>query len=454
MSHLFSLWVLLSAALLLQGCAAMMGLDYSKLKTSGDFFDKYTVFSVTQTTTEPMKLSEWNRSYSVVDLSKDPVSAHCSGFAHWAPNELIDVKVPMTLRIFALGQLEHNVVVVDPQGKVICGEFAEGQNPAEITIKNAMPGRYQIRVGSRALNTKELGLQYSSGPAVIYTGEPMVIYVENVSDGNPFRFDAVKLSDAHSMAREEARAKLDADIKREEEKLLDQRRRERREFRQSLSEFAAVTGQAFSEVAQDRLTQAQRLQEESNRRAANQTQPIPKVTAPVRSASQAQPPRAVASQPRTPVQNFQPSAREQIAQSAAVQRPTSNSGATSTSQSQAPKTEPNIRWPEGLVVCPRPGGGKVPRMMGASNCYGPHGSAFIDRVAGDINMAEVNRACGSTAREIGWIEDHRVFGCGFGVNPTKSSQIPHYDQAERRGINVPNRRSYSCPANQSGNCRN
>lgn len=92
--------------------------------------------------------------------------------------------------------------------------------------------------------------------------------------------------------------------------------------------------------------------------------------------------------------------------------------------------------------------------MGASNCYGPRGSAFIDRVAGDINMAEVNRACGSSAREIGWVENHRVFGCGFGVNPTKSSQIPHYDQAERRGINVPNRRNFSCPANHSGNCRN
>lgn len=430
----------------------MMGLDYSKLKTSGDFFDKYTVFSVTQTTTEPMKLSEWNRSYSVVDLSKDPISAHCSGFAHWAPNELIDVKVPMTLRIFALGQLEHNVVVLDPQGKVICGEFAEGQNPAEITIKNAMPGRYQIRVGSRALNTKELGLQYSSGPAVIYTGEPMVIYVENVSDGNPFRFDAAMLPDAHSMARREALAKLDSDVKREEEKLVEQRRRERREFRQSLSEFAAVTGQAFSEVAQDRLTQAQRLQEQSNRRASA-TQPVPQVTAPVTSQSQSQSPRAVAAQSSARVQNLQPSTREQTVQSPGVQKPKADPGSKNTDQSQARKTEPNIRWPEGVVVCPRPTESKDV-LFGASVCYGPRGSAFIDRVAGDINMGEVSQACGSSAREIGWVQNHRVFGCGFGVNPTKPSLVNHYDQASRRGINVPNRRNFSCPANHSGNCRN
>lgn len=233
-----------------------------------------------------------------------------------------------------------------------------------------------------------------------------------------------------------------------------EQRRERDKFWAEVSGAVAVALPVIASSLQQRAAeQTLALQRQAELAALRAPQPAPKVAASTKSQSQAVPPRTVSTQSSTGAQNLQAFAREQALLNASVQKRMANQGSTSADKSQAREAEPNIRWPEGLVVCPRPAGGKDV-LFGASVCYGPRGSAFIDRVAGDINMAEVSQACGSSAREIGWIENQRVFGCGFGVNPTKPSLINHYDQANRRGLNVPNRRSYSCPAKQSDVCRN
>jgi hypothetical protein len=232
-----------------------------------------------------------------------------------------------------------------------------------------------------------------------------------------------------------------------------EQKRERDKFWAEVSGAVAVAMPVIVSSLQQHATErAIALQRQTELAALRTQHPAPKGTTSTKPQSQISPPRTAVAPSSSTAQNLQAFAREQAALSASVQKRMANQERASGDESRSRETEPNIRWPEGLVVCPRPAGGKD-MLFGASVCYGPRGSAFIDRVAGDINMAEVSQACGASAREIGWIENQRVFGCGFGVNPTKPSLVNHYDQADRRGLNVPNRRSYSCPAKQSDVCR-
>lgn len=245
-------------------------------------------------------------------------------------------------------------------------------------------------------------------------------------------------------------------ISEENRKRRAEQRRERDKFWAEVTGAVVVALPVIATAIQQRnVEQAQALQRQAEINALR-NQPTTAITP--KAATASKPPSATA-QPRittaAPPASPQPTtafAREQAVINASVQRRLASQDNTGSERTPAKESEPAIRWLEGLVICPRPTGGKDV-LFGASVCYGPRGSAFIDRVAGDINMAEVSQACGSSAREIGWIENSRVFGCGFGINPTKESLVNHYDQASRRGINVPNRRTFSCPARQSDICR-
>jgi TPR repeat protein len=246
-------------------------------------------------------------------------------------------------------------------------------------------------------------------------------------------------------------------ISEDNRKRRAEQRRERDKFWAEVTGTLAVAMPVIvSTMQQHAAEQALALQRQAELNALR-NQPVAPATTKSKasspSTSQAAPSKIAVPAPQPGSAFNTAMAREPAAINTSGQRRGSGPSSANQEQAQPRESEPNIRWPEGLVICPRPTGGKDV-LFGASVCYGPRGSAFIDRVAGDINMAEVSQACGSSAREIGWIENSRVFGCGFGINPTKESLVNHHDQGSRRGINVPNRRNFSCPAKQSDICRN
>lgn len=259
-------------AFFLSGCATGPQLDRSVIQTSGQNFHMYVVHQVDASTTQPKRLSEFNRGNSIVDVSKGPITAHCSGFTEWWPNEIINVSAAMDLRVFMLGQTGRNLSVLDPQGKYICGEFAEGNNPAEITIKNAVPGNYQIRVGSREYNPRAKQIGHRDANNEFYHGDMFLLYVENVSDGQPLLFDPQKMQALQAKAAAESKIAMNQAVDIEIAKLKAQERREKQEFRMALSEFASMAGQAFNEVAQERYSQAQAIQDAQQQLAYSQTQ--------------------------------------------------------------------------------------------------------------------------------------------------------------------------------------
>lgn len=261
MSRFLQLVSYAALALFLSGCATGPTLDRSVIQTSGQNFHLYVVHQVDVTTTQPKRLSEFNRGNSIVDVTKGPITAHCEGFTEWWPNEIINVSSTMDLRVFMLGQTGRNLSILDPQGKYICGEFADGDNPAEITIKNATPGNYQIRVGSRVMNPRAKQIGHRDASNEFYHGDLFLIYAENVSDGEPLLFDPVKLPDLQRKAALESKIAMNQAVDIEIAKMKAQERREKQEFRMALSEFAAMAGQAFHEVAQERYSQAQAIQD-------------------------------------------------------------------------------------------------------------------------------------------------------------------------------------------------
>jgi hypothetical protein len=108
-----------------------------------------------------------------------------------------------------------------------------------------------------------------------------------------------------------------------------------------------------------------------------------------------------------------------------------------------------IAMPEGVVVCPTDGA----RLFGEMMCYGPFQPALSDI----DEPYDISLACGtgvSSPTDFGVYNGrYRVWGCGYGINPTRSGS-PNIDQAERYGLIIPPRRTYHCPANISGYCRN
>lgn len=105
-----------------------------------------------------------------------------------------------------------------------------------------------------------------------------------------------------------------------------------------------------------------------------------------------------------------------------------------------------IEWLEGVVICPAKEG-----FLGSTQCFGP----FQSVLASLNNLDEIRRACGSDipVRRMGTYGGNQVYGCNFGINPTLGNRQPHIDQAERRGVAIPDRRVFRCPAAQYQICR-
>jgi hypothetical protein len=112
-----------------------------------------------------------------------------------------------------------------------------------------------------------------------------------------------------------------------------------------------------------------------------------------------------------------------------------------------PATVPaaKIAMLEAVVVCPPVAEGRLPL------CYGPFQNSAGPDVRNRMQLACGNRD--AAISDFGTINGHRVWGCGYGINPTREGRSPNIDQARRFGLVVASRRMFRCAASISGYCR-
>lgn len=157
----------------------------------------------------------------------------------------------------------------------------------------------------------------------------------------------------------------------------------------------------------------------------------------------------IAQQEREARLNAQQQMRQFAAASQNIQSaPSSQTGRTG---SVAESTSEPIVFMEGVVVCPP--GKDHDWLWGEQFCEGPFQRALLNLKAKNL-AHEVSSACGSDRgdiRDLGVFSGHRVFGCGFGINP-QMKDWPNRDTAEKFGLVIPPRRTYRCPPDKNGYC--
>lgn len=422
-----------------------------KMYLTGSVIDEvYLPFQVDSTTSEIVSLYQYSMALSNVKLSSEKFGSNCNVSVDEYPRALIHVKNKMDLRIYTFGEQYANIVVSKSSGETICSEIAKGWKPGEIVLKNIEPGIYQVRVGFENPVGDPKRLAEMMPDNELYIGEHILLFAENISGRNQgdfnSKFSDQELQKLHEKAKVDSRNSFKLAVKKEYTKELEKLKAERKESQK----FWAELGTALIETAPVVIQAMNNVALEEQKRAYQQAEMITLNSQQNKNLSEAK-------QSQLAVQSSaasanKPNSNKQLPDTSKV---SSNSSKQSNSgiPSKAQKVTKNITWPEALVICPKPANNKS--LSAASNCYGPMGSVFVDRVADDINMDEIERGCdGGSPREIGWIENYRVFGCNVGINPTKSSISGHLDPSKRFGISISNRKSYQCPASQYEKCNN
>jgi hypothetical protein len=135
-------------------------------------------------------------------------------------------------------------------------------------------------------------------------------------------------------------------------------------------------------------------------------------------------------------------------------RPPTQSGVQVASAAREQKPAAKIiQFKEGVVVCPPGDKDKGPWASGARFCDGPFQKALVEQ-QGPQMLGSLGNACGSSKgniRELGWFRNHRVFGCGFGINPNKRGW-PNIDAAAKYALLIPERITFRCEETQDGYC--
>lgn len=95
---------------------------------------------------------------------------------------------------------------------------------------------------------------------------------------------------------------------------------------------------------------------------------------------------------------------------------------------------------EGVVVCPL----DRERLFGELVCDGP----FQNSLSNPDDASDIALACGGgQPRLFGTYGNNQVWGCGFGLDATRSGRSPNIDQADRFGLVLPQRLTFRCTAN-------
>lgn len=132
----------------------------------------------------------------------------------------------------------------------------------------------------------------------------------------------------------------------------------------------------------------------------------------------------------------------------------SSAGSRSTASNPKEKADPRlIDFKEGVVVCAPGDANKGPWGSGARFCDGPFQRALVEE-KGPAMLASLGNACGSTKgniRELGTFKNHRVFGCGFGINPMLKGW-PNIDAAAKYDLIIPARVVFRCEETKDGYC--
>jgi len=118
-----------------------------------------------------------------------------------------------------------------------------------------------------------------------------------------------------------------------------------------------------------------------------------------------------------------------------------SSGSGYSGDSSGGGDRPVIAMREGVVVCPL----GQDRFFGEITCYGP----FQNTLSNPNDEGDIALACGSSSMSptnFGIRNNNQVWGCGFGLDPTRGGRSPNIDTAERFQLVLPQRRTYQCPA--------
>ena len=251
----------------LGGCMSLM-FDFSRFDGSDKLHDRLEVIEVNSSFKEPTRLNIFAAALERVDLKKNPGTEACVGFANWLPNEMLRVTTKMDLRLVAFGQFNKGFVVKHPSGKIECGPFAEGKNPAEIILKDAVPGIYQVRISSPVVNPRvsdfDNNKREPENENRLYRGDFMQIFAEDVSDRNPAVFQVAELDSMHLRIREQGRLEANSSWDRAVEQgraLLAQESKQRGELLSDVLSMSVQTLQVVAEAQQSQALEAQAAQQ-------------------------------------------------------------------------------------------------------------------------------------------------------------------------------------------------
>lgn len=243
----------------LSACMTLM-FDFSRFDGSNKLHEHLEIREVNSSFKEPTRLSVFAAAMERVDLKKNPGTETCEGFANWLPNEMIRVSTKMDLRLVGFGQFGKGFVVTHPSGKIECGAFAVNNNPAEIVIKNAAPGVYQVRISSPVVNPRvsdyDNNKREPENENRLYRGDYMQIFAEDVSDRNLAKFQVAELKSLHLRIREKGRLEANSSWDQSVEQgrtILAQESKQRSEF---FSDVLSTSVQALEVVAKEQQAQA------------------------------------------------------------------------------------------------------------------------------------------------------------------------------------------------------
>jgi hypothetical protein len=104
-----------------------------------------------------------------------------------------------------------------------------------------------------------------------------------------------------------------------------------------------------------------------------------------------------------------------------------------------------IEFKEGVVVCQK-------QKENYYRCEGPLQITYSDLVSAN-GLTSLRQACGSdSTRDLGSSGGYRLFGCGFGMNPTARDYPGNRDVPAEYGLYVAGRGRFHCPQSTLAYC--